>query len=344
MAPVAPATPKVATTVAGAKSKAKQKAEAKQTTQNRLSTLQWVHQHTIEAIYQLSYHRTLLERLKNNTAIYTLPNILFHGSVGFPLEYMAYALILNTEPPIKKECMWENKVPYCECEWFFEVQCRHPELSKDYGVLCDFLKFILHTRSIHQEKHIFILRDIDVVAKTEHHYALRVLLERYSNNVLFIATTHALSMIEAPLRSRFMMARIPHPTVSDIQTIHAHFGTVPGAGGAGGTRKTLLETLFELHAPIPDDPKQIEQFLSQSPLPSFQDIRFYAYRCFQKGMPFSYFCLQLIQYSRTIKHRNRLVQELADLEYTLIQSSKGREPIYYEKALYISVFANSIWK
>jgi hypothetical protein len=151
-------------------------------------------------------------------------------------------------------------------------------------------------------------------------------------------------MIEAPIRSRFMMARIPNPTVSDIQAIRAHFGVGTVVSGGPGTRKTLLEILFEIHAPIPDDPKQIEQFINQSPLPSFQDIRFFAYRCFQKGIPFAYFCHQLIQHSRPMKHRTRLTQELADLEYKLIQSSKGREPIYYEKALFISIFSNSIWK
>lgn len=350
-APISPPVVAVASHIAPSaaptapKSRARLKADAKQATDHHLEVFEWIDQHLIEAISLIPFHQRVIAELTHpdKGGVFSLPNVLFYGSVGFPLEYMGYALVSSGAK--KRECLWENKVPYCECEAFFEVQCRHPELSKDYGVLCEFLKAILHTRPIHRSKHVFILRDIDIIARTEHHYALRVLLERHSNNVLFIATTHVVSAIEAPLRSRFMMIRVPQPTPEDAVRLTAHFGA--GAEAAPPTapkRKTLMELLYTLRAPPPEDLTPWRAFLSQSPPPSIQDIRFYAYRCFQKGMSFAYFCAALIQHAPTTKHQTRLVKELADLEHRVGQSSKGREPIYYERALYLTLFANSLWK
>lgn len=346
--PPPPPAPPSSSPIPAPKSKARLKAEAKELTDTRTQVVQWIHQHTIEAISLCPFHRGVLQRLRQEP-IDTLPNLLFYGSTGFPLEYMAYALLgqgdnaaAGSGPgPSKKECVWNDKVPYGECEAFFEIQCRHPDLTKDYGVLCDFLKAILQTRPIFQTKHVFILRDIDIIAQSDHHYALRVLLERYSANVLFIATTHALSKLEPPLRSRFMMVRIPQPTPDDKARFSQHFGAAEGAVAAGvANATTFIEAMYLLRLPPPPESQVLTEFLSQGLSASPQEVRAFAYRCFHKGYTFAYFCRLLLQQIPSA----RLAQEFSRLEYTLTQSSKGREPLYYEKALYITLFLNSIWK
>lgn len=332
------------------KSKHRVKADAKIAAEKRTDILEWIHLHTLEAISIMTHHSRVIERLREES-METIPNLLFYGSVGFPLEYMAYALIVKTTMPTKNVCLWENKLPYCECPYFFEIQCRHPDMPKEYGILCDFMKHILNTHCIHQKKHVFILRDIDVICQSEYHYALRVLLERYSHNVLFIATTHSLSKIEAPLLSRFMLIRTPQPSVDDINCIRQHF-----IGHAAHpesilqeqetlTPKTFVEQMYLIRAgALPEDKKQLETFILQTPSPSYIDIRYYAYRCFQKGIPFAKYCFMLIQYCRYTKYKTKLLSELTHLEHQLMTSSHGREPIYYEKALWMTIFANSLWK
>jgi hypothetical protein len=310
-------------------------------------TLKWIHSNLIEAIYQMPFHQSILSKLKQES-IDTLPNLLFYGSVGFPLEYMAYALVSDstTTPPPKKECMWDTTVPYGEGENFFEIQCRHPDLPKDYGVLCQFLKAIIQSRTVLASKHIFILRDLDIIAQSKYHYALRVLLERFSSNVLFIATTHSLSKLEPPIRSRFMMVRVPQPTPDDCRRIYTRFGLSPASPSPP---KTLIEVFINAGAatasasaaPAAMATDFITEFLSKPhAATALSDVRAFAYRCFHKGVPFPAFCRQLIAH----KPNPRLAQELSRLEYLLTQSSKGREPLYFEKALYITLFSNSIWR
>lgn len=319
--------------------------------QERLDTLEWMHRHILPALGHLEQPSDILRRLRQGS-LDELPNILFYGSVGFPLEYMAYALMAEdakltrdeakeptaTSPPTKKECLWENKLPYYESERFFEIQCRHPDMPKDLSVLCDFMKHILMTRCIHQTKHVFLLRDIEWICQTEYHYTLRVLLERYSHNVVFLATTHGLSKVEPPLLSRFMLVRVPQPGAADRLRLCEAFGVVEVAS------KTLVEILYELRVGVPEEKKELEAFLGRRPAPSFADVRQCAYRCFQQGLPFARFCGTLIQHSRTVKFKDRLLAELAALEHQLVQSTRGREPLYYEKALWMAIHANSLWK
>jgi hypothetical protein len=309
--------------------------------QQRLDTLEWIHRHMMLVLTHLVRPSEILSQLRKGP-LDELPNILFYGSIGFPLEYMAYALVTGeTAPPTKNECVWENKLPYYESERFFEIQCRHPDMPKDLNVLCDFMKHISTMRCIHQTKHVFLLRDIEWICQTEYHYVLRVLLERYSHNVIFLATTHTLSKIEPPLLSRFMWVRVPQPTPDDRQRLSEVFGN---GVGTGTQSKTLMEILYELRAGVPEEKKELEAFLGRRASPSFAEVRYCAYRCFQQGLPFARFCGLLLQYSRTVKFKGRLLSELAALEHQLVQSSRGREPLYYEKALWMAIHANSLWK
>jgi hypothetical protein len=90
--------------------------------------------------------------------------------------------------------------------------------------------------------------------------------------------------------------------------------------------------------------KELEVFLGKRPVPTFIEVRQCAYRCFQHGIPFAHFCLTLVEHCHPAKFKTRLLSELAALERQLIQSSRGREPLYYEKALWMAIHVNSLWK
>jgi hypothetical protein len=317
-----------------------------QQTQWRIQALQWVHEHMVEVLQRIQPMKSILSSLQKEP-IDNLPNLLFYGASHFPLEYMAYAL-LNVQIPIKRKHLWEEKLPYYECESFFEIQCNHPSMPKNYDILCDFMKHILTSQCIHHNKHIMILRDVDIITQSEYHFALRVLLERFSHNVLFIATTHHISKLETPLISRFMIIRIPQPSMEDIYAIGKWLA--PTIDPSSYVReRNLLATMFRLYLRTQGhdlelllEDKDLEQFLSKTR--SFEEVRQFAYRTFQKGVPFAEFCSHLITYVKPSKHQSTLVRELSSLEHSLALSSKGREPIYYEKALWITLYANNIWK
>ena len=314
----------------------------------RLEALKWIHEHILEAIYQF---KTVYERFHalQKEPLEHLPNILFYGPVRFPLEYMGYALFHKQHVPIKRKHLWEDKLPYYECEHFFEIQCNHPLMPKNYDILCDFMKHILTSHCIHHSKHVMILRDIDIITQSEYHFALRVLLERYSHNVLFIATTHHISKMEAPLLSRFMAIRVAQPTFDELESM--------GRSMAPSIEPSIylherdfLATLFRLYycthgqqeVCLELSNKELEEFLSKTR--SFEEVRQFAYRMFQKGLPLAEFCNQLIDCVKPVKYQSKLTSELASLEHALALSSKGREPIYYEKALWITIYASSLWK
>jgi uncharacterized membrane protein YgcG len=346
-------------------------AHPKTALERRLDLLQRVHLQTTPTLLKLPFHGSLLNRLRTSESLSTSPNLLFYGSRGFPLEYMAYGLFPEFAQWTKQPCLWQEKLPYFDYQGqLLEIQCRHPEFTKNLDLLCDFMKHILTTRCMYQSKYLFLIRDIDVLAQSSIHYAFRVLLERYSNNVLFMATTHTLSKIEPPLQSRFMLLRIPFPSKADLTALHLESPT-----------GHLLEALAIHEDNICSSVAGVTGVACAAAAPMISkqsmtpaEVRINAYQAFQKGQPFAEFCMALIQES---KKPHWLVRELATLEAFRAKScnggsagsagsliggggdggsgssgaggaggtnGRGRDPIYFEKALWLSVFANTLSK
>lgn len=333
----------------------------------RNATLEWIHQHIVDLLYTLP-HGEWIQRIRE-VPLESLPNILFYGPKGFPLEYMAYAFVLGKIPigsmVQKRFCTWENKLPYFDCGQFLEIQCCHPNMPKQFDELCDFLKHILLSRCIHDVKHIVVIRDIDIIARSSYHYAMRVLLERFSHNVLFIVTTHYLSSIEAPLQSRFMMIRSPQPLAKDIEPWCRKI--LPNESKELHTscckNSDILTTMMNIYKGVKKSQEQtqeqtqenielsnrisslslntadylgIEAFLAKSH--TFDEIRMFAYRLFQKGISFADLAMSLIDAIKPIKYRSSLLKELAILDHMLSKTGKGREPIYFEKAIWMASY------
>lgn len=136
------------------------------------------------------------------------PNILLHGCEGVShvaIIEMFVSKRFGVELPLSKRYPVWNGMPYIETDYYFEIDCFHPDFT---NVLIDFLLHICRHKCIHLARHIIFLRNIDYFHRNNSQ-SLRVLFERFSQNVLFICSTRHVNKVERPLLSRMQLYRIP---------------------------------------------------------------------------------------------------------------------------------------
>lgn len=162
-------------------------------------------------------HSKIIDLLCSHTKD-NLPNILLYGEKGFPKDELWYIAAIRTYGHFtKKECIWNKEWTYYETPFFFEIDFSHPAQPKDASSLCDFLKEIIVHSSIHVDRHIFILKNIEILCIRGYVGMLRVLLERFSHNVWFICTSEHIGKVESPIRSRFMTVRVKSTEPDEIR-------------------------------------------------------------------------------------------------------------------------------
>lgn len=170
----------------------------------------------------LPYHKYVCDSLLTGD-LNDLPNCLLYGPNGFPIDILIEYSIANyfkTSFPIQKRFpIWNQCLPYTETNYYFCIDTEHPEFPKEIDELVQFIKEIVQTKCIHLTRHIIVLKNMDQIASHKNSFYFRVLLERFSQNVLFINTTHHLNMIEPPLISRMTVYRVPLPKITQVQTI-----------------------------------------------------------------------------------------------------------------------------
>lgn len=158
-----------------------------------------------------------------NENINAIQNCILYGQKGFPFETLieyAISKFYSTKFPIyKRYPLWNNTLPYIETNYYFCIDTEHPEFPKDITSLVEFIKHIVKIKSIYNEKHIIIIKNIDNITNRNTCYIFRILLEKFNNNVLFLCTAHNYQMIERPLKSRSRLFRLPLPTVEQNKQI-----------------------------------------------------------------------------------------------------------------------------
>ena len=157
--------------------------------------------------------------------ILTSPNnILLYCSNGFPIDLFIEIILLkktNNKSFYRNYHLWEKTINYCENQYFIEIDLMNPENIKNLDKLTKFLLNIVNTKNIGLTKHIIILKHIDLLIK--YFYEFRILLEKFSNNIIFISCTHNISKIEAPIKSRYNIYRIPLFTLNEIDEIYKNY-------------------------------------------------------------------------------------------------------------------------
>lgn len=282
------------------------------------------------------------------------PNVLLYGARGFPLELVYRAAIRRRFGEFHLRDHVSGDIPYRRCGYFIELDFAHPNLPKDLECLTGFLRDIVDARFAHAPRHIIVLRNVDALRDPQ---PFRVLLERFSNNAVFMCTTHRLGAIEPPLRSRFQHSRVPLPTAQETRAILALLGADVGAGADSGAeadaeadtpcRVPFLKALY-LAGLGPDATAgagyhyaPLAEFLARPRAPTLEAIRAAAAGVYQANVPLARAAEDIVRYLDSVRAPRKaifkFVESAADLEHAFVATQKGRAPIYYERLLHLGL-------
>ncbi len=151
-------------------------------------------------------------------------NLLLYCAYGFPIDLIIDTILIEKFKKInfyRTAHIWDKSIYYNENQDFIEIDLMNPDNIKNIDKLTKFLLHIVNTKNISLDKHLIILKHIDLLYR--HYYEFRILLERFSNNITFISTTHHISKIETPIRSRYSLFRIPLFTFAEINDIYINY-------------------------------------------------------------------------------------------------------------------------
>lgn len=152
-------------------------------------------------------------------------NKLLYTPIGFPIDtYLNLLLIKHfniTAPFNKTEHIWEKSIIYVENQYYIDIDLMNPENIKNIEKITTFLLHIICSKNVKMKKHLIVIKHIDLLSSL--YCDFRIILEKYSHNVVFICTTHFITRIEAPIKSRFSRFRIPLFTFDEIQNIFTNY-------------------------------------------------------------------------------------------------------------------------
>jgi hypothetical protein len=273
-------------------------------------------------------------------------NVLLYSDNGFPLDFYINEIIkkkFNLNIIYKTENVWEKNINYYENKNFFEIDLMNPNFSKNYEVLTNFIAYLIKIKNIYNNKHLIIIKHIELLK--DHFSILKILLEKYSENVFFICTTYKISNIEDAIKSRFTCFRISLFKTLEIDNIFKQYlNTNLNNFLIKSKCRNILFALFIYEVENREPHLITEEFcnLKFPPLYNFiknfskkkfnlEEIRKLAYNCFQHNITIYDIITDYIYINKKIDMD--IINTASDLEHKLISTNKGREPIYIEALL-----------
>jgi hypothetical protein len=152
-------------------------------------------------------------------------NKLLYTPIGFPIDIFLNRLLIiifNIKDPFNKtENIWEKSIIYIENQHYIEIDLMNPENIKNIEKITSFLLHIITSKNVKMKKHYIVIKHIDLLSSLFCDF--RIILEKYSHNVVFICTTHFITKLETPIKSRFSTFRIPLFTFDEIQNIFNNY-------------------------------------------------------------------------------------------------------------------------
>jgi hypothetical protein len=291
-------------------------------------------------------------------------NKLLFTPTGFPIDlYLNLVLlrILNIDAPFNNtEHIWEKSIIYVENQHYIEIDLMNPENIKNIEKITPFLLHIISSKNVKMKKHVIVIKHIDLISTLFCEF--RIILEKFSHNVVFISTTHYITRIDAPIKSRFSQFRIPLFTFEEIQTIYRNNLGISMNDYLVETKpRNIIKALFlseiERH---PASAELLTKEFVELNFPPFvefirafnknknnlEDIRGLSYKCCQ----FNISILQIVQdFVRLVdfdyinirdchdKDKNKLKCDIikigTEIDYLLSQTNKCKEPLYIENLL-----------
>ena len=296
-------------------------------------------------------------------------NLLLYCCYGFPLDLMIDIILqrkFNKSKIYRTQHIWDKSIYYNENQNFIEIDLMNPDNIKNIDKLTNFLLHIVNTKSISFEKHLVILKHIDILYKN--FYEFRILLERFSSNITFISSTHHISKIEMPIKSRYSSFRIPLFTFDEINDIYVNYLDMSlNEIFAVNKSRDLVHAIFITdNESRPDSSNLLTnsfinynyppfiEFIKNFNFKNIEEIRNLSFKCCQYNITISNIIedfLKLIddnniyfnyKYPKLAKkyhldYKNKLKMEIikigTEIEYLLSQTNKCKEPIYIEQLL-----------
>ena len=271
-------------------------------------------------------------------------NLLFYSQSGFPFDLFIDEVIkekFNIPVIYRNENWWNKTIVYNENQYFLEIDLNNPLMPKKFNCLKDMLLFIIKTRNVNNEKHLIIIKNIDKL--DEYFFAFRIILERYYNNCYFICTTNHISRIENPIKSRFSLFRFRLFTNNEINQIFNHYLDIPlNKHLISQDMRDIIFAIFVAQTEINDKNLITDDFcnLKYPPLKKFleskydlNDIRQLAYKYSQYDLTIKDLTLDLLKLNKKKGKEITIITNAIKFEELLLQSNKGREPIFIEALL-----------
>jgi len=268
-------------------------------------------------------------------------NLLLYSYLGYPIDLFIDELIkmkFNIQNLNKKELIWNKNVPYYENQYFFEIDLNNPNIPNDYSFLTEMILFIIKNKPVISNKHLIILKNIDKLG--DYAFAFRIILEKFYNNVYFICTTHKISKIESPIKSRFSLIRLRLFTENEINKIFIKYLET---SLIISNNRNIIFCIFISQVKI-NEPHLITTDFCEFNYPlikKFLDSKYDLYDIRQFSYKLSQYNLSIMDitsdFMKIYKNDNekliQLINIAANVDYILTISNKGREPIYIENFL-----------
>lgn len=273
-------------------------------------------------------------------------NLLFYSHTGFPFDLFIDEVIkekFGINQIYRTEHLWNKTIIYNENQYFFEIDLSNPSMPKKFSCLKDMLLFIIKSRSVNTEKHLIIIKNIDML--DEYFFAFRIILERYFNNCYFICTTNQISKIENPIKSRFSLFRFRLFTNQEIQMVFHKYLKVNGGLNNYLITNNCRNIIFAIFVAQTEKNEPLlitEDFcnLNYPPLRDFlkskfnlSDIRQLAYKYNQYDLSITDLTLDLLKLNKKKNGAIGIIENSIAIEKLLLQSNRGREPIFIEALL-----------
>jgi len=151
-------------------------------------------------------------------------NKLLYTPIGFPIDIYLNTLLIKIfdikAPFNKTEHTWDKSIIYIENQYYIDIDLMNPENIKNIEKITSYLLHIIGSKNVKMKKHYIVIKHIDLLS--ELFCDFRIILEKYSHNVVFICTTHYITKLETPIKSRFSTFRVPLFTFEEIQDIFSN--------------------------------------------------------------------------------------------------------------------------
>jgi len=304
-------------------------------------------------------YRLILENIllsSNNKLLYT--------PIGFPIDTFLNLLLMrlcDIQAPFNKTAhIWEKTINYVENQYYIEIDLMNPDNMKNIEKITSFLLHIIGSKNVKMKKHLIVIKHIDLLSSL--YCDFRIILEKYSHNVVFVCITHFITRIEAPIKSRFSRFRIPLFTFNEICDIFTNNLDISINDYLLETKtRNIIKAIFiaELERQPVCAEILTKEFveLNYPPFVEFirtynknknnlEEIRGLSYKCCQYNISIQQITqdfVRLVDYDncysniRTATPKNDLKCEIikigTSIDYLLSQTNKCKEPLYIENML-----------